>query len=158
MPDRLPEPWASSASVAAGSRSRSRAPRVKRSALTFVHARAAVLPPLYGGLRNEKDVTVTVTPRLLIAATLASATLGGAVGALATAATTSQANPQAIAAAVGRVQDQAADRALRLIAIDMITVEGDLKAIREDSGNARVNLFNICWNTGSTLQRPSCER
>jgi hypothetical protein len=63
--------------------------------------------------------------RTLLAATLASAVLGGTVGALATAATSSQASPQAIAAAVAKVKDAGAEQSLGVIA-------GELKAINSN--------------------------
>jgi len=102
---------------------------------------------------------MTVTPRLFIAAVLGSSVVGGTVGALATAATTSQASPQAIAAAVQKVQDQTAEKYLRTIGIELLGViplEGDLKQLKEDSESIRKNTDNICWDTASSLQRPSC--
>ena len=53
-----------------------------------------------------------ITIRTLLASIAASAVFGGAVGALSTAASTSQANPQSIAAAILKVQDQTAARYL----------------------------------------------
>jgi hypothetical protein len=53
--------------------------------------------------------------RRLIIVVLASSSFGGVVGALATAATQSQASPTAIAAAVQKVQDTHADSALNEI-------------------------------------------
>lgn len=53
--------------------------------------------------------------RTLLAAVMASAVLGGSVGALATAATSSQASPQAIAAAVTKVKDTTAEATLERI-------------------------------------------
>ena len=58
---------------------------------------------------------MTITPRMLLASITASAALGGGVGALATAATTSQASPTAIAAAVQKVKDSAAESSLTAI-------------------------------------------
>lgn len=56
--------------------------------------------------------------RKLITVALASSVFGGAIGALATAATQSQASPAAIAAAVQRVEDIKADRTLREVKSD----------------------------------------
>jgi hypothetical protein len=95
----------------------------------------------------------------ILAAVLASATLGGGIGALATAATTSQASPAAVAAAVSKVQDQRAEKLLGLIAVDTIGVEGELKTLHEDLDHARSDLFVICYNTARiTAQTTGCER
>jgi hypothetical protein len=53
-----------------------------------------------------------ITVRTLFASVAATAVLAGAVGAIATAATTSQASPQAIATAVPKVTDTQAERSL----------------------------------------------
>jgi len=79
--------------------------------------------------------------RKLIAVVLASSTFGGAVGALATAASQSAASPSAIAAAAVRVQDQKAENALaginrRLgqVASSENAASSDLNAMRTDLG------------------------
>jgi hypothetical protein len=72
-----------------------------------------------------------ITARTLLASVAASAVLGGAVGALATAASTSQASPQAIAAAVQKVSDPSAERALRLIAVRSGTWEEIASSAKE---------------------------
>jgi hypothetical protein len=64
--------------------------------------------------------------RRIILVALASSTFGGAVGALATAATQSQASAGAIAAAVQKVQDQKADRTLATISNKLGTLDTDL--------------------------------
>ena len=95
-----------------------------------------------------------ITVRTLLASVTATAVLGGAVGALATAATTtSQASPQAIAAAVQKVQDQAAERYLRTIVVQLLP----LNSLEGTLNNIRKNTYNVCWDTASSLQRPSCE-
>lgn len=85
------------------------------------------------------------------------------MGALATAATDSQASPQAVAAAVQRVIDQRAQRLLTLIALDLR--EGNEKSDATASGQSRlaailerirVSPFETCWNTGSAAERTAC--
>lgn len=81
-------------------------------------------------------------PRKLAAVAIAAGTFGGITGALATAATQSQASPQAIAAAVQKVQDSAADRSLSNIAstlssiktqlAPLSTIHSDLHSLRND--------------------------
>jgi hypothetical protein len=66
--------------------------------------------------------------RTVAAIAIASGTFGGTVGALATAAVQSQASPQAIAAAVQRVQDSAADRSLRSISGTLGGIKAQLAA------------------------------
>jgi hypothetical protein len=104
-----------------------------------------------------------VTARTLITAVAASATLGGAVGALATAATTSQASPQAIATAVQRVQDQPAERYLRTVGIELLPLEHDLNELVSGVNSIdgamvsiRSNTYHVCWDTGSLEQRTTC--
>lgn len=69
---------------------------------------------------------------------------GGAIGALATAATSSQASPQAVAATVQRVQDQAAER--------------DLNNIKEALVSINTNTYATCYATivGARQALPSC--
>jgi hypothetical protein len=75
---------------------------------------------------------MTIAPRTLLASVVASAVLGGAVGALATAATTSQASPTAIAAAVQKVRDVQAESRLA-------TMQTTLEAINVDLGGTGTN-------------------
>ena len=100
-----------------------------------------------------------ITPRTLLASVAASGVFGGMAGALATSATASQANPQAIAAAVQKVQDRAAEKYLRFIGTELLpmsSLEGGLKRLQENSDNIRKNTYNVCWDTASVNQRPSC--
>ena len=78
--------------------------------------------------------------RKLILVALASGTFGGAVGALATAATESQANAQAVAAAVQKVQDKSAESALAAIRRDLSF----------GHSSAAYDLYEICENTRSS--------
>lgn len=99
--------------------------------------------------------------RRLIVIVVASSTFGGAVGALATAATQSQASPAAIAAAVQRVQDQKAERTLSQIKTELSTTASSAATLRDidarlNLGNIagalstmQAELFDICLNTGS---------
>lgn len=106
--------------------------------------------------------------RKIIMVALASSTFGGVLGAIATAATQSQASPAAIAAAVVKVQDQKAERSLATIANRLATVTTDLRGIETNVGtldytldggpltalrSMEQNLQNICLNTeGSTFR------
>lgn len=102
-------------------------------------------------------------PRLPVAAT---AVFGGTLGALATVATTSQASPQAIAAAVQKVQDRAAERNLQTIGVELLRLNeedqsklnGDLSQLNEAVENLRKNTFLVCFDTGSLEQRAGCTR
>lgn len=100
----------------------------------------------------------------LILAVVASSIFGGAVGALATAATQSQASPAAIAAAVQRVQDQNADHTLGQIKAAITSSTKDLGELAADFGTLgpgldgpvraqfetmENQLFDICLNTES---------
>lgn len=64
-----------------------------------------------------------MSPRTLLIAIAASATLGGGIGALATVATQSQASPAAIAAAVQRVRDTDAELTLKSILRDLDAIK-----------------------------------
>ena len=70
--------------------------------------------------------------RKLIAVALASSVFGGTIGALATAAVQSQASPQAIAAAVQKIQDQAAERSLKSISSKLGGMKDGLGALHSD--------------------------
>lgn len=65
--------------------------------------------------------------RKLVVVALTSSAFGGVIGALATAATQSQASPAAIASAVQHVQDQKAEGTLR-------SINGQLGAIKSNLG------------------------
>jgi len=107
-----------------------------------------------------------ISLRTLLISIAATAVLGGAVGALATAATTSQASPQAIAAAVQKVQDRAAERDLQAIGVELLRLNeedqgklnGDLSQLNEAVENLRKNTFLVCFDTGSLEQRAGCTR
>ncbi len=102
------------------------------------------------------------TTRALVAGMLAAATFGGTVGALATAAVQSQASPEAVAAAVQKVQDQTADRTLSTISSKLGAMKSTLSAIEshmvivDRALSSTINsplyriqdqLFDICLNT-----------
>lgn len=67
--------------------------------------------------------------RTLIIVALACSVFGGVIGALATAATQSQATPTAMAAAVQRVEDQAVRRQLVTIFQRLGQTNGDLSSV-----------------------------
>lgn len=71
---------------------------------------------------------ITMESRKLAAVAIASGVFGGITGALATAATQSQASPQAIAAAVQRVQDTNAERTLATISQRLGSMSGTLSS------------------------------
>jgi hypothetical protein len=72
--------------------------------------------------------------RRLIIVVLASSSFGGVIGALATAATQSQASPTAIAAAVQKVQDTHADAALNEIRGKIQDANGKLGQMTSELG------------------------
>ena len=89
--------------------------------------------------------------RVLAAATLASAVLGGSIGALATAATSSEASPQAVAAAVQKVKDSGAEGELSRIRTIM-------EQLRQYSLKSAEELQAICKNsklTAAGVGKPS---
>jgi hypothetical protein len=73
-----------------------------------------------------------ITVRTLFASVVATAVLAGAVGTLATAATSSQASPQAVAAAVQKVSDQTAQRELRIMDLDLKAVNAGVNVITDN--------------------------
>jgi hypothetical protein len=82
--------------------------------------------------------------RRLIIVILASSTFGGVIGALATAATQSQASPSAVASAVLKVQDTKAEQDLSLLDRSLNgTFKSPIGVIADD-------LYEICLNTGPT--------
>jgi hypothetical protein len=104
-----------------------------------------------------------ITVRTLIASVAATAVLAGAVGALAAAATTSQASPQAIAAAVQHVSDQKAESELRHIEVwvnlahlDLEIVQNNQKQLQATTESIEKNGYATCWDTASLAQRVSC--
>jgi len=103
-----------------------------------------------------------ITARTLLASISATAVLGGAVGALATAATTSQASPQAIAAAVQRVSDPKAEAQLRTIDawvslahLDLEAVQLNQKELQTTTASIEKNAYGTCWAVSSAAQRPT---
>jgi hypothetical protein len=101
-----------------------------------------------------------ITIRTLLASVSATAVLGGATGALATAATTSQATPSAIAAAVLRVSDQKAEQQLHavnaglaILNIDSELILSDTKALQETAAHIVKNTYGTCWAVSSEAQR-----
>jgi hypothetical protein len=67
--------------------------------------------------------------RRIVLVALACASFGGVVGALATAAVQSQANPDAIAAALQKVQDKSAEASLTAINAKLTTVSNRLATV-----------------------------
>lgn len=107
---------------------------------------------------------MTVTPRILLTSICASAVFGGGIGALATAATSSQASPQAIAAAVLKVADQRAETELRHIALWTSLAHLDLEELSQHQREYQAtesalleriakNASGTCWAVSSPAQR-----
>jgi hypothetical protein len=101
-----------------------------------------------------------ITVRTLLASVAATGVLAGAVGALATAATTSQASPQAIAAAVQRVSDQKAETELRHIEVWVHLAHLDLEGVLHNqeqlqtaTDSIQKNAYGTCWGVSSAAQR-----
>jgi hypothetical protein len=100
---------------------------------------------------------MTITPRTLLASIAASSIFGGGVGALATAATTSQASPAAIAAAVTRVKDSAAEERLTAITRTLESINENLggsgtgRLLVGISPDAYELLHKICLNTNPSF-------
>jgi hypothetical protein len=101
-----------------------------------------------------------ITIRTLLASVSATAVLGGAIGALATAATTSQASPSAIAAAVQRVTDQKAEQQLHAVnlGLDILNIDSELmrtdnKALQALAERIEKNVYGTCWAVSSEAQR-----
>ena len=86
--------------------------------------------------------------RKLIVVALASATFGGMIAALATAAVQSQASPEAIAAAVQKVEDASAERSLR----DIDSATGRISAATATISAATSPLHGDLQGIASTLQ------
>jgi ABC-type thiamin/hydroxymethylpyrimidine transport system permease subunit len=74
---------------------------------------------------------------------LACATFGGVVGALATAAVQSQANPAAIAAAVEKVQDKSAETSLAAINSKLTTVSSRLASVPGLSAAIATDIYQL---------------
>jgi hypothetical protein len=74
----------------------------------------------------------------LLGLLVAASTLGGTIGSLATAATQSDASPQAIAAAVQKVRDSGAEQTLRSIESRLGSVEQEVAQFHTDSATAAV--------------------
>jgi|HubBroStandDraft_2_1064218.scaffolds.fasta_scaffold86868_2 hypothetical protein len=105
---------------------------------------------------------MNVTPRLLVAAVLSSSVVSGTIGALAAAATTSQANPQAIAAAVQHVSDQTAERELRVLDLDLKALGNGQEAeaiaqkqLQTTTEAIEKNAYTTCFAL-TTTNRPNC--
>jgi hypothetical protein len=112
---------------------------------------------------NHREDPMQTTPKMLVASVAASAVLGGTVGALGTAATTSQASPQAIAAAVQRVSDQKAESELRhielwvnLAHLDLEGIQANQKQLQTATDNIEKNSYTTCWDAAAPVQRPGC--
>lgn len=93
----------------------------------------------------------------VLALILASSVIGGIIGAMATAATESQASPSAIAAAVVKVQDATADRDLTAIKNEIATTNTDLFQLHGTLGQfgtptIQVLLADICAFEQQQLQ------
>lgn len=85
----------------------------------------------------------------LIALVIAAAIGGGIVGALATAAEQAAASPQAIAAAVARVQDTKSEQSLAKIATSLKDIDSELQPSAAAGGRTSAYdlLDHICINT-----------
>jgi len=107
----------------------------------------------------------TMKARTVAAMVVVAGAFGGTIGALATAAVQSQANPQAIAAAVMKVTDQRAESDLRTIGSDLKGLQGNMGTLIGDVQTLDVPLsgkfesvlytvesmlFDICLNTEGT--------
>lgn len=79
--------------------------------------------------------------RKLAAVAIASGVFGGTAGVLATAATQSQANPEAIAAAVQKVQDSSADRSLRSIQSSLGSIASSLSTVAANTHSLRSDVY-----------------
>lgn len=90
--------------------------------------------------------------RLIIVA-LTCSVFGGTIGALATAATQSQASPRAIAAAVQRVEDQSAERSLRQIGKSLRTTTGRLGTLVNDFSPTKGEILQLAEGEGSNYQK-----
>lgn len=107
--------------------------------------------------------------RKLIAVALASSTFGGVIGALAVAATQSQASPGAIAAAVQRVQDRSAEQALRSVNGNVARLESTVASLVDGTSGSsglapflrvmQQNIDTICLNIERQTSPPAafCE-
>jgi hypothetical protein len=99
--------------------------------------------------------------RTIIIVALAAGTFGGMVGALTTAATQSQASPQAVAAAVQRVSDTNLTAAVKALGSKLDSLNGQLAAEITDLGakpavgaSIRSLLSAICENGTPVAQVP----
>ena len=92
-----------------------------------------------------------ITVRTLLASVAASAVFGGAMGALATAATSGQASPQAIAAAVQRVSDRAAQADLLGIHVEMFSIEGRQDELKKVAEEIEKNTHQTCENDATLV-------
>lgn len=116
--------------------------------------------------------------RKIVAVAVASSVFGGTIGALAATAVRSQANPQAIAAAVAKVSDTRAEgtlasintrlgalatndlgpsaTALKKLVVDLDPNSGELYALARGLGTelhgVAHNLYEICLNTATGTQ------
>lgn len=96
-----------------------------------------------------------------IATFLAIAILGGCIGAAFTAATSSQASPSAIAAAIQKVQDRTAERELQTIGFELLRFhEEDHTSATEISAllnTIRTDTYQTCFDSGANeVQRSGC--
>ncbi len=81
--------------------------------------------------------------RRIVIVALACASFGGVVGALATAAVQSQANPAAIAAALQKVQDKSAETSLAAISTKLTTVSNRLASVPGLSAAIATDLYQL---------------
>jgi len=105
-----------------------------------------------------------ITAGTLFASVTTTAVLAGAAGALATAATTSQASPQAIAAAVQQVQDRKAEKYLRTVGLELLNLDPHTESVTNaiqaastgqiaELAKMKADLLQICFNTSTNLSQ-----
>jgi hypothetical protein len=104
-----------------------------------------------------------ITPRTFLVSVAATTVLSASIGALAAAATSSQANPQAVAAAVQKVSDSTVQRELRLVDLDLKAIDDGVGIVQANQASLQTttstiekNSYSICWDAASLAQRPSC--
>lgn len=98
-----------------------------------------------------------ITVRTLLASVTVTAVLGGAIGALATATTTSQASPEAIAAAVQKVSDQKAQTWLHILDIDLEGVKRNQEQLQATTESIENNAYASCYYTTKGIAAYGCK-
>ena len=100
---------------------------------------------------------MNVNGRVLALCVAGSSVLGGSVGALATAATSSQASPTAIAAAVQKVSDHAAEARLAAISHTLESLNSDLGGVGNEptppTGGLGHNAYEVLQQTCKSVTK-----